>query len=116
MPILYVNDGSPDSREYDSNYLYYEEDDLERMEAILRVIDRRAPVEKGTMTAERRALRKAIERCRRSDSADGTSCPARPKQARTPAGRDRGAVSLFIRRFFGPAYSVKRKPAAGDFC
>jgi hypothetical protein len=116
MPVLYIDDGSPDSREYDNNYLYYDEDDPERMQAIVDLLDRRAAAGRGAMTAERRALLNAIERCRRSAAARGNAGADGEGAGRSPGSLlKKGACSL-LQVFAERARPGARRRLAGDLC
>jgi len=71
MPYVFIDDGAPEARDYDSNWLYYCEDDLEDMEAALSVMEGRGG--RGRFSAEPalRALRRAIERKRAAQNTAG---------------------------------------------
>jgi len=62
MPYVFVSDGSPEAADYDSNYIYYDEDDLESMETALDVIQNRDSVPVALSAPAARALTDAIAR------------------------------------------------------
>jgi hypothetical protein len=66
MSYIFIDDGYPDARDYDSNYLYYDPDDLEQMEQILQLLERRSKKHSLRNTPSKRILLNAIERRRRT--------------------------------------------------
>jgi hypothetical protein len=116
MPVIYIDDGSPDSREYDNNYLYYDEDDLERMQAILAFLDRRAARGIRPMTAERRALVNAIERHKRSAAGKDSVGGREDRVGRSPYGVLHRAVGSFLRAAFPGEPSANQGTMVGDVC
>jgi hypothetical protein len=62
MPYVFINDGSPEASDYDSNYVYYDEDDLESMETALDVIHSRDSVHPSLNAPAERTLTEAIAR------------------------------------------------------
>ena len=116
MPVLYIDDGSPDSREYDNNYLYYDEDDLDRMQSVLAFLDRRAAGGIRPMTAERRALVSAIEKYRRSTDGNGAVGRGEEAVGPVPDGRLHRAAGLFLRAFFPGGNRSNRGTTVSEVC
>ncbi|MBN1654391.1 MAG: hypothetical protein JXA30_11535 [Deltaproteobacteria bacterium] len=66
MAYIFLDDGYPDAREYDNNYLYFDENDLYGMERTMDALDRRAQRTHIDLSHGKRALERAIEKRRRA--------------------------------------------------
>lgn len=64
MAYIFIDDGYPDSRDYDNNYLYYDPDDIDQMEQILQLLEQRLKKRNLQNTASVRVLLNAIEKQR----------------------------------------------------
>jgi len=116
MPVLYVDDGSPDSREYDNNYLYYDEDDLERMRSLVAFLERRSARASRPMTAEKRALLRAIEKHDQFTSDIVSIAPGEKRGTSSITEPLRGAIRAFLGFFPGHGGSDGRKRLASGVC
>ncbi len=72
MAYIFIDDGYPDARDYDSNYLYYDPNDLDQMERILRLLEQRSNKHNLQNTPSKRILLNAIEKRRRSTFENAT--------------------------------------------
>ena len=66
MPYLFLGSDGPEARDYDSNYLFYDEDDVESMEELLEVLRKSKKIDPAIASVARGVLRKAIQRKRKN--------------------------------------------------
>jgi len=97
MPYIYIDDGKPDSREYDSNYLFYDEADIEHMVTVLELIDRRSGAGGKSLSAERRVLELAIEKRRKLDREQNRADAERGGRWLSPARSLFGSILTRLR-------------------
>ncbi len=71
MPYIYIDDGHPDAKDFDSNYLFYDENDLDDMERVLEYLEGRIARDQPQLLPVRNALSKSIEERRRTDERRG---------------------------------------------
>jgi len=77
MAYVYIDDGYPDARDYDSNYLYYDPNDVDQMEQVLRLLEQRSNKHNLQNTASKRVLLKAIEKRRNTSNQNRERGPRR---------------------------------------
>jgi len=64
MSYIFIGNGSPESRDYDSSYLFYDEDSIESMEFALDIIERTKTIDPKSALLAQRTIKKSLERKR----------------------------------------------------
>ncbi len=85
MPFIFLNDGYPDARDYDSNYLYYDEDDIGTMERVLEVLQQKNRLKNPEASLARATIIRAIERKRNKSPKAVTDIQKQSGQRRVTA-------------------------------
>jgi hypothetical protein len=62
MPYIFVDDGMPDAREWDNNYITYDEDNMESMLSALELLETSERAKKCELTVQKRVLERSIEK------------------------------------------------------
>ncbi len=65
MPYIFLDDGHPEARDYDSSYLYYDDNDPEQLTRILKILDQRAYEDRPHLARIEKQLAKTLEAKRR---------------------------------------------------
>ena len=66
MPQIFIDDGLPDAGECDSNYILYDENNLESMMEALELLEQSKRIKSETFMAQKRLLEKLIEKKKQS--------------------------------------------------
>ncbi len=61
MPRIFIDDNMPDAVEFESNYVFYDTDDLDSMLDALRILTQSKRVDPVLVAPQRRMLEKTIE-------------------------------------------------------
>ena len=62
MRQIFIDDGFPDAREYNNNYIFYDEKDLESMLEALERLDHSEPAKQSALAPARLLLERSIEK------------------------------------------------------
>lgn len=73
MPYIFIDDGYPDATDYENNYIFFDESDLDQMEDILEAINQRIESGHSRYSNAKDEIQRSINKKKQSMTTNQTS-------------------------------------------